>query len=395
MGVSVARCRLAIILKEWLISTHFDVIIIGGGPSGSSAAIGLAAGGMNVAIVEKKTFPREVLCGEFLSHEVTRAIREFGLYDEFLSLRPNRIKTFRFVPQNGVPIVQPLGFEAWSLKRSLLDEMLLEKAKSCGATIIQPAEVISIERLERGYGIRCSTPQVQRSFSADIVAAAYGKQNSLDKSLKRSFVSSRSGLSGLKYHLPRRVFKQFPNDEIQLFAAGGIYCGINRVNEEEATLCFLAKTRGHPKETLLLLLQKNKPFGAVFQDDLSSELHELPPHGTGNIFFGKKEVVKNGVFMIGDAAAVIAPLAGDGIGMAIESGQLLAQVLTKARRDGLKRQESEKLYVDGWGRLFRHRLRVASYIQGIALTSFWGNLGARMVETIPSLSRGMIQWTRS
>ena len=374
---------------------HFDVIIIGGGPSGSSAAIELAAGGMKVAIVEKKTFPREVVCGEFLSHEVTRAIREFDLYAEFLSLRPNSIKTFSFVPENGAQVVQPLGFEAWSLKRSLLDEMLLHKARTCGAMIIQPAEVISIEYLERGYGIRCRTSQGERSFSADIVTAAYGKQNSLDKFLKRSFVSSCSGLSGLKYHLPKRVFKRFPNDEIQLFAAGGIYCGINRVNEEEATLCFLAESRGHPKETLLRLMQKNKPFRAVFQDDLFSELRDLPPHGTGNIFFGKKELVKNGIFMIGDAAAVIAPLAGDGIGMAIESGQLLAQVLTKARRDGLKKQESEKLYVEGWGSLFKNRLRVASHIQGIALTSFGGNFGARMLETVPSLSRGMIQWTRS
>ena len=353
---------------------------------------------MTVAIVERKQFPREVMCGEFLSHEVIGAIRRFGLYDEFISLRPNKITSFAFIPENGVRVVQPFGFEAWSLKRSLLDKMLLQGAVARGVTIIQPADVISINRIQNGYEVRCKTRQDQLSLSAGTVIAAYGKQSPLDKSLKRSFASYRSGMSGVKYHVPRSVFAESPDGAIQLFAGNGVYCGVNRVNENEATVCFLAdsaKHAFHPKEALGILLQKNRKFRALFQVDLLSALPAFSPYGAGNIFFGKRNLVENGVYMIGDAAAVIAPLAGDGIGMAIESGQLIAHVLKRAKQDSLDRLQTEILYTREWTRLFRKRLTVASFLQGIAMDSLGGNLGGRLMKTLPHLAERTIEWTRS
>ncbi len=398
MGFSLARCCLALIIKGTAISARFDAIIIGGGPSGSSAAIGLAGAGMHVALIEKKTFPREVLCGEFLSHEVTGAIRRFGLYDEFRSLGPNRISAFTFIPQNGIHALQPLGFEAWSMKRSLLDHMLLRRAEACGATIVQPAEVTSVNRSLDGYDVVCKSLKVERCLSSGTVIAAYGRHNLLDKSLTRSFVSHRSGTNGVKYHVPRSAFVRFPVDEIQLFAAEGIYCGVNRVSASEATLCFLAAGRTHTlrlNDALTVLLKENRRFRELFQTDLSSELRRLSPHGAGNIFFGKRKIVENGIFMIGDAAAVIAPLAGDGIGMAIESGQLLANVLARARRDSLDRRGTEMLYSHEWGRLFRRRLAVASYLQTIAMKSFGANMGGRLLKVFPGLAQAIVRWTRS
>jgi len=259
----------------------------------------------------------------------------------------------------------------------------------------QTATVTSIHRVQEGYEVGFKTPKGSRFLSAGTVVAAYGRQSPLDKSLERSFVSHRSGMSGVKYHLPRGVFSEFPNGSIQLFAAEGIYCGVNRVNENEATLCFLASSgRLHPREALSALLQKNRKFRALFRADLPSVLPELSPYGAGNIFFGKRNVVENGIYMVGDAAAVIAPLAGDGIGMAIESGQLLARVLIKAKRDSLGRRETEALYTGEWRHLFRKRLAAASYLQTFAMSSVGGNLGGLLLKTFPRLAEGMIQWTR-
>ncbi len=379
------------------ISTHFDVIVIGGGPSGSSAAIELARGGMNVAIVEKKSFPREVMCGEFLSHEVAAAIREFGLYNEFISLHPNKITAFILTPENGVQTVQPLGFEAWSLKRSLLDQMLLRRAEVCGATVIQPAEVISIKKAQDGYEVGCRSLMGQRCLSATNVIAAYGRQNPLDKSLERSFVTLRSGMSGVKYHVPMRAFAEFPDGAIQLFLGNGIYCGVNRVDENEATLCFLADSRKHPSHTtnaLAVLLRNNGSFRRLIHGDLISELSALSPYGTGNIFFGGRNVVENGIYMIGDAATVIAPLAGDGIGMAIESGQLIASVLKRAKHDSMDRNQTKTMYMREWSHKFRKRLAVASYLQRVVMKSIGGNLGGRLLNAFPQLGEALVQRTR-
>ncbi len=74
----------------------FDVIIIGGGPAGAVAAIYLSRWGLRTAVIEHKAFPRETLCGEFLSLEVIEQIRELKLEEEFLKLNPKSIKFFQF-----------------------------------------------------------------------------------------------------------------------------------------------------------------------------------------------------------------------------------------------------------------------------------------------------------
>ena len=98
--------------------------------------------------------------------------------------------------------------------------------------------------------------------------------------------------------------------------------------------------------------------------------------------------------MIGDAARVIAPLAGDGIGMAIESGILVARILNESKINGLSPSATEALYKKEWKRLFSRRIRVALTLQRFALISRMGNFGGRLMEHYPILTEKFIQWTR-
>lgn len=374
-------------------------MIIGGGPAGSSAAISLAKSGMSVAVIEKRSFPRDVLCGEFLSHEVISALRSFGIFDDFLLLKPNRITHFRFIPENGTDAKHPLGFEGYALKRSLLDQLLLKKARSEGTIVVQPAEVVSMNRVKElnMYEVLCKTSGGVETFIATHVIAAYGRQNIIDKSLQRPFASFRTGYSGIKYHVPKSMLNVVAAQEIQIYSSHGIYCGVNCVNENEVTLCFLSDkgiNQLDPKYALYELLEKNDAFKGLFVHDPVPALMKLPVYGTGNIFFGKRKTVENGIFMIGDAGRVIAPLAGDGIGMAIESGILVAKVLIASTKAHRSQSEIETLYTKEWKRHFSQRITTALTLQKFALSSQGGNIGGRLMQRFPQLTEKFIAWTR-
>ena len=375
----------------------YDIAIIGGGPAGSSAAFSLASSGWNVVLIEKKLFPRDVVCGEFLSHEVIAAIRMFGLFDEFLSRSPVKISTFRFIPENGIDASHAVPFEAFAMKRSSLDHMLLENARSAGVTIFQPAETLSVERTPAHFRLTYSDLQGIHSLTTSKTAGAYGRQNILDRTLGRNFAGIRSGLNGVKFHIPKGILREWNDHEIAIFSSEGIYCGVNCVGSDEVTLCFLADKQSNdadPKQALSVLLSKNKKFRALFLDNPLPLLQTLPIYGTGNIFFGRRNAVEQGMFMIGDAAGVIAPLAGDGIGMAIESGLLLSRVLRLT--DALHENESaaEGLYQKEWDKLFSIRRTAASVLQGAVLNRQIGNFGGMILRTFPFLTNNLLHLTR-
>ena len=217
-----------------------EIAIIGGGPSGSTAAIYLADYGFDVCIIEKKVFPRETLCGEFLSREVVQNLEELNLFDDFLKLNPNSINSFKLIDDNDNEIFAQLDFQAYGMKRSAFDNLLLTRAQSKGVTIYQPCEVSEIIKENGVYRLSLkSSKQHPDTISSHYVIAAYGKRNSLDSKLKRNFTSYKSNLDGIKYHVHKKYLRNVKDDQIQIFTADGIYCGVNSVSDEEVTFCFL------------------------------------------------------------------------------------------------------------------------------------------------------------
>jgi len=373
-----------------------DIVIVGGGPAGSTTALYLSQLGFDITLIEKKKFPRETLCGEFLSKEVTDALQELNIFNDFLSLKPNKIISFRAVDESGVELKSDLNFNAYAMKRSIFDSFLIEKAKARGVKVFQPAEVLSILKSKSGY-ISEIVDDVNKRFkiSSKLVIAAYGKQNILDKKLERNFINKKSNLNGVKFHLPVKLLKNSFSKEIRIYTDDELYCGMNQVSETEITVCFLENrklSKIPSRERLIEVIKSNKHFQNLFNEEAINYIHTTNIYGTGNIFFGKKEVVENGIIMVGDSARVISPLAGDGIGMAMETARLIYTILSKNNLDNIGKVFLE--YQEQYEKVFSKRLKIAKVIQTIILNRNTRKIGFYFSNNFPALLPFLIKFTR-
>ncbi len=368
--------------------TDYDVVIVGGGPAGSVAGINLAGRGFRTVIIERKIFPRETLCGEFLSVEVINHLKVLGLFEKFLSLNPNRISSFQFITKRK-SFSTDLPFEGYSLKRSIFDNFLLTEAQKAGTEIIQPAEVKEIIGEKGKFLTQLKSDGKILNISSRFVIGAFGKSNFLDKKLNREFSRVHSGYDGIKFHIGKELLSDIKDSCIYIFSGNKIYCGINTVSREEAAVCFLSMKSAGNRSALIHfeeLMEENKHF-AVFFNNQTPDLKKLDIYGAGNIYFGSKELIKDGIIMIGDAAKVIAPLAGDGIGMAFQSAKIAADIIIKYSSEEINSAEIEHLYKSKWKNQFSERTRVARIAQSIILQTHYLNLipGWAIQSLIPSI----------
>lgn len=371
----------------------YEIGIIGGGPAGSALAAYLAKKDFKVILIEKKIFPREVLCGEFLSSEVSFHLKELNIFEKFLSLNPNKINCFSFYNDDGSLISSKLPFQAYALKRSMFDELLISCAKDAGAVIKQPMEVKKIDVINDGFILSSSDEEIQ----VKKLAAAWGKQNVLDKLSNRNFIDKPSKLNGIKFHIPKSFVKNNEN-EISIFAGNGIYCGVNSISNYEATFCFLEdrnEIKIPPREQLLRLKKENTFFSDIINELPEEQLFNLEIYGTGNIHFGKKGIVKNGIYFVGDSAEIIAPLAGDGIGMALQSASILSQCFVEQREGKLSSNQTEKLYLSNWKKAFSRRLLTAQLVQRSILNNSIRRSSVKVLNVFPFLIETLIKNTRS
>lgn len=376
-----------------------DILIIGGGPAGSTAALYLSQLGFDITLVEKKIFPREVLCGEFLSKEVTDVLKDLNLFEDFLALKPNKLNSFRAIDDSGIELNSELKFDAYAMKRSVLDLFLLNKARIKNVKIIQPAEVISTIKTSSDFISVIEEDNGNKyQIKSSLVIAAYGKQNILDKKLGRDFVNKKSNLNGVKFHLPINLLKNLFSDEIRIYTDAELYCGMNQVSDTEMTVCFLENRKQSKipsRERLIEVIKSNSHFKKVFDEDSIDYIKSTNIYGTGNIYFGKREVVENGIIMVGDAARVIAPLAGDGIGMAMESSKLLFDIIKEYNLDDSNRDKIYSLYRKRYEKIFNRRLTTAKIIQRMILNKRARLTGFGLAKNYPSLLPYLIKFTRN
>lgn len=299
----------------------FDVAIVGAGPAGSTAAALLARRGISVALVDRDEFPRDKLCGEFLSYDALPVIDALGIMSAIDAAGAPSIRACRIV---GSRRTHEFEFPAAArgVSRLFLDDLLFRTAVSNGARAFDgwTANDLSSSHVTIARGSET------RMLRARVVIGAWGRWGRFDSQLQRAFVRDRTRRNfGFKRHYVRR--DRSSGDAIELYSFGRGYLGVSGVEGGLTNICglvhtsrltghkgrwesFIAEIRGEAKH-LDAMYSRYEPAQEQF---LSSE----------PVIFRARSPVERGVLMIGDASGIIDPLTGGGMAMAIQSALVAA-----------------------------------------------------------------------
>lgn len=356
-----------------------DVIIIGGGLAGLFNAILLNRAGLDVTVVERKTYPFNRVCGEYISNEVIPFLEALNI--DVQHLGASTINRLEVTAVFGVKLKQQLDLGGFGISRYRFDNFLYEKAKSAGVIFMLQTRVEDVNFT--GDHFEVDVPN--QVLTAPLVIGSFGKRSNLDQKLKRNFFYRRSPYLAVKFHL--RV--NFPDDLIQLNNYHNGYCGISKIEADRHCMCYLAHRDDLRKYGSLpaleeYVIKKNPYLKEVFE---SAEFLFDRPEVINEISFEKKQPLEGHILMSGDTAGMIAPLCGNGMTMAIHSAKLLSQIIinnyTRNSFTPAKRTIIEQEYQIAWEKQFAQRLWTGRQLQRM-----FGNntTTALMLNTLNAIS---------
>jgi flavin-dependent dehydrogenase len=297
-------------------------LIVGAGPAGCAAAITLANGGYAPLLVERSTGPTDKVCGDFLGADTIARAQAIGLDPEALGAVP--ISHVRLVHHRR-EVESPLPFRALSLSRRVFDQALQELTKPAGSELLTGRTARQILRTGDGWTV---TPggSLADSWTATGVFLATGKHDLRDLPRPRNAKTA----VGLKqyFHLSDRAQDMLGAvTELTLFPGG--YAGLQPVEAHRTALCIAVRrdafqSHGGSWNALLAMISRLCPRFAAL---LAGSRPVLPkPLAVAGVPYGfLHRTADDGVFRLGDQAAVIPSLTGDGLAIALHSGRLAAE----------------------------------------------------------------------
>ncbi|MCZ4225203.1 NAD(P)/FAD-dependent oxidoreductase [Pedobacter rhodius] len=363
-----------------------EILIIGGGLAGLTAALHLNKLGLNVTLIEKNTYPHHKVCGEYISNEVLPYLSWLNL--NLKDLWPASITNLQFTSSSDKSVTTTLPLGGWGLSRYALDDFLYRSAINRGVNIFQDT-VVNINYLDNQFIIETAAG---KAFTANHVVGAYGKRASIDVKLERKFISKKSEYLAVKAHYT----SDFPDNLVSLNNFKGGYCGISKVENDVLNICYLADYESFKKHKNIAAYQENVLYKNQYLKNIfeKSEMIFDAPLTISQISFDAKEPVFNHILMIGDTAGLIHPLCGNGMAMAIHSGKILSELLNKYFKGEISsRIELEKKYTANWKSIFRTRLKTGRLLTSLLRNETLENFAMNSLSRMPFVLNKLIKYT--
>jgi geranylgeranyl reductase family protein len=317
-------------LEYLIMSTQYDVVIVGAGPAGSTAAYILSQKGYNVLLLDKEHFPRKKLCGGCLTAKTIWLLKRVFNESEESLIKKNIInfKSFRFDVRCKTKVlvspISPLSF--YFVDRQVYDSFLLQKAKAAGAEVSEGEKVTNIDGVINSTSNELTvTTSRERQIKTKFIIGADGANSTVrTKLLREKKINGSRWHRNLAYCLEIFIPRKGDHEtlEFPILSFGYLRYGYSWIFPNKDRL--VVGIGG--------LERKNKNLPGKFEKflsdynlgDIDSYKMQGYPLPFGNSlstpFYGN-------ILLVGDAAGLVDPMLGEGIYQAHKSGELAAKAI--------------------------------------------------------------------
>jgi flavin-dependent dehydrogenase len=299
---------------------HNKVLILGGGVAGCAVSIALARKGINVTLIEREPTPRHKVCGEFLSGEALEDLHALGI--DVASLGAVPIDHVRLAAASRAAEA-PLPFQAASLTRKALDTALIAEAIAAGVRVVCGRSVQALDRTTSGiWQVTLDDGTTREAPTAFLATGKHDLRGFPRPADPQRWVAFKTYFR----LMPAQAAELAHASELMLYPGG--YGGIQPVEGGIANLCCVVQQRylargGNRWEMFLAKMQRDCPHLAMRLAGAEPLLAK--PIAITHIPYGYiRRTSEDGLYCIGDQAAVIPSFTGDGISIALHTARCAA-----------------------------------------------------------------------
>ena len=318
-----------------------DVVIVGGGPAGSSLAYHLAKQGIRVKVIEAEKFPRDKTCGDAVSRVALQELKEMGITDLTAFANANVVNDVAlFIEEEiiSVGLSKPKDemLRGRVIPRYLLDNWIYEAAKNEGAIYLENTRLASYKVNDNCVIATVKNKEGEKFIKAKMIVGADGSNSTVARQMHGTKADERYQLLGLRTYYEG---VSGPVDRCDIYFSKENFPGLfwffptgdGKANVGSAMISTtLPQNDKHARTLLANQIEGNK----FLKERIGNGKMKGKINGWPLTFQSPKHtVVSERIILVGDAAGLINPLSGDGIQYALLSGRWAAETITNCVKE--------------------------------------------------------------